>query len=916
MVSSEDEMMQLMDSGEAHRHVGQTNMNEKSSRSHTLFRITIESKVEIADDEEAGSDSDEEDHQAGLCIRAATLNLVDLAGSERVGDTGAEGVRLKEAGQINKSLLTLGTVIKKLAEGGSGHIPYRDSQLTKLLQPSLGGNGKTSMICAVTPASTFVDETRSTLMFADRAKDVKNSARVNEVMDDKALLLQSKKEIAALQKQLLMLQGGSGSGVSTQDVESLVKQKMQVEADNQELAEKVAKEASEKEALSSKLSHMCLLLGTPTISSERPGARRASNPTASAARRVTFGNYTSRADTQRRISVLQLPTVPDASTPDTGNTFSKIKSFQEFQPMAAWDDDEDRDLGVLQEFEEQEEEETMHEDTMISDESTRYDDRDERIEQLQLQLSESERTVADLEGAAQQQSSSVQDQAKLQSEVEELRAENDGQAREISNIEAEYSRVMEESNVFREQLAAAEEATTNAAKAEEKIKELQATLAEHKVKLMTADANQAGSEQLDEAKQTIDKLERDRYELKQAAKEQAAKLKNMQDAANAAGTRLEDTTQQLTNVNAAVEHGEKKLAAANAEMKQLQDAMIELKEANAATKRELKENQAELKKEQSRNDKGSADRGAAKLASTEAKLKDALKEKAVMNSEKSAAQREARELKKRAEKLQTALDRKDTTSGVKALKSQVEALENELKESDDVQESLRSQVQAAELQCTEMLGPMESTLEEVIALRSEKTTAETRAADVQSSLEKAHAKHDGLSKTVTALKAELEQCKSTLNAAEQAASIAEKQTGAELEVLRSDCAARDAALAALQGEHQAAVDAKTQADSQLAQLTAVITNMQKQAGEDRTSTSELKQHSAQLEINLAELSKSSREKEEEFTHQLDALVAERDELTGRLTEVPSRSPAPFRSPWAHSSLALNCCRLSPLLLTR
>jgi centromeric protein E len=117
MVSSEDEMMQLMDSGEAHRHVGQTNMNEKSSRSHTLFRITIESKVEIADDEEAGSDSDEEDHQAGLCIRAATLNLVDLAGSERVGDTGAEGVRLKEAGQINKSLLTLGTVIKKLAEG-------------------------------------------------------------------------------------------------------------------------------------------------------------------------------------------------------------------------------------------------------------------------------------------------------------------------------------------------------------------------------------------------------------------------------------------------------------------------------------------------------------------------------------------------------------------------------------------------------------------------------------------------------------------------------------------------------------------------------------------------------------------------------------------------------------------------------
>lgn len=868
VVDSEDQILQLMDAGEAHRHVGQTNMNEKSSRSHTLFRITIESKVEIADDAEVGSDSDDEDHQAGLCIRAATLNLVDLAGSERVGDTGAEGVRLKEAGQINKSLLTLGTVIKKLAEGGSGHIPYRDSQLTKLLQPSLGGNGKTSMICAVTPASTFADETRSTLMFADRAKDVKNSARVNEVMDDKALLLQSKKEIAALQKQLQMLQGGSA--VSTEDIESLVQQKLKVEADNQALAEKVAKEASEKEALSSKLAHMSLLFGTSAISSSRPGGRRASNPTAVAtpSRRVTFGNYSARADTQRRVSVLELPSVSNVTaTSDIGGTFSKIKSFTEFQPMAAWDDDEDRDLGVLQEFEEQEEEEEApHDITMRSDGSGRYDDRDERIEQLQLQLSESERTVANLKHAAEQQSSGAKDYAILQSEVEELRAENEGQAREISNIEAEYNRVMEEASVMREQLEAAEEAAKHATKAEETIKDLQASLAEHKVKLMTASSNQSESDKLVEANQTIDRLERDRYEMKQAAKEQAAKVKELQDLVLSADENREKSAQEAAELSTVMKQSEKKLEAANSTIKQLQDTVQELKDAHACTKRELKEGQLELKKEQSRNDKGSADRGAAKLAAAEAKLKDALKEKATLNSEKSAAQREVRDLKKRVEKLESALDRKDTTSGLKGLKAQVETLEKQLADSQVVQKGLQSQTEAAELQCTEMLEQMESTLREVAELRSGKISAETRAADSQSSLERAQANCDEMKATVASLQAELGDCQCALTSAKGAVTAAETNAALQVDLLRNENAEREAALVNLRQEHQLALDAKAQGDSQFEQLTETLATLQRQADANRTNASDL-------------------------TSELQALRQERDELTSKLTEV--LDPFPF-----------------------
>ena len=108
--------------------------------------------------------------------------MVDLAGSERVGHTGAEGIRLKEGGHINKSLLALGTVIGKLSEGGDkGHIPFRDSKLTRILQPALGGNSKTAIICTMTPAIGYMDESLSTLKFASRAKTITNKPEMNEV---------------------------------------------------------------------------------------------------------------------------------------------------------------------------------------------------------------------------------------------------------------------------------------------------------------------------------------------------------------------------------------------------------------------------------------------------------------------------------------------------------------------------------------------------------------------------------------------------------------------------------------------------------------------------------------------------------------------------------------------------------------
>ncbi|CAL5207567.1 unnamed protein product [Lathyrus oleraceus] len=196
IVTSSEQVLNLMEFGESHRHIGETNMNLYSSRSHTIFRMIIESR-DRNEDESTGSSCD--------AVRVSVLNLVDLAGSERAAKTGAEGVRLKEGSHINKSLMTLGTVIKKLSEcveSQGGHVPYRDSKLTRILQPALGGNANTAIICNITLAQIHTDETKSSLQFASRALRVTNCAQINEIMTDAALLKRQKKEIEELRAKL------------------------------------------------------------------------------------------------------------------------------------------------------------------------------------------------------------------------------------------------------------------------------------------------------------------------------------------------------------------------------------------------------------------------------------------------------------------------------------------------------------------------------------------------------------------------------------------------------------------------------------------------------------------------------------------------------------------------------------------
>ncbi|KAL0232105.1 hypothetical protein PCE1_003101 [Barthelona sp. PCE] len=247
IVRSPDEVYSLMDRGAEERAVAATDLNDVSSRSHAIFILVVEQS------EVLGSETDKmfknevthmqnslqatphakkhkivrttTDDNRNQVIRIGKLNLVDLAGSERVRKAGASGARFTEATYINRSLSTLGNVISALNEKKlRSHIPYRDSKLTRVLADSIGGNTKTTMIANISPALDSFVETRSTLKFANRAKNIKNEAKVNEDLNQKALIRRYERELKHLREQLKNKNFSSSNlGVDVSELEERAK---------------------------------------------------------------------------------------------------------------------------------------------------------------------------------------------------------------------------------------------------------------------------------------------------------------------------------------------------------------------------------------------------------------------------------------------------------------------------------------------------------------------------------------------------------------------------------------------------------------------------------------------------------------------------------------------------------------------
>ncbi|KAL3632389.1 Kinesin-like protein KIN-7D, chloroplastic [Castilleja foliolosa] len=251
-----------------HRHVGSTNFNLQSSRSHTIFTLTVESSP-------CGENSE------GEAVSLSQLNLIDLAGSES-SKAGTTGVRRKEGSYINKSLLTLGTVISKLTESKSSHVPYRDSKLTRLLQSSLSGHGRVSLICTLTPSSSNSEETHNTLKFAHRAKHIEIQAAQNKIIDEKSLIKKYQQEIRCLKEELEQLKRGIVTVSQMKDGGNgdilLLKQKLE---DGQvRLQSRLEDEEDAKAALLSRIQRLTKLILVSTKASQlsrfshRPGTRK------------------------------------------------------------------------------------------------------------------------------------------------------------------------------------------------------------------------------------------------------------------------------------------------------------------------------------------------------------------------------------------------------------------------------------------------------------------------------------------------------------------------------------------------------------------------------------------------------------------------------------------------------------------
>ncbi|GJN22442.1 hypothetical protein PR202_gb10002 [Eleusine coracana subsp. coracana] len=268
VVLSPAHALSLIAAGEEHRHVGSTNFNLLSSRSHTIFTLTIESSP-------CGESNE------GEAVTFSQLNLIDLAGSES-SRAETTGLRRKEGSYINKSLLTLGTVISKLTDGKATHVPYRDSKLTRLLQSSLSGQGRVSLICTVTPASSNSEETHNTLKFAHRAKRIEIQASQNKIIDEKSLIKKYQTEIRRLKEELEQLKMGIITGTPSKDTEedNIILWKQKLEDGNVKLQSRLEQEEEAKAALLARIQRLTklILVSTKATQTSRfsphPGPRR------------------------------------------------------------------------------------------------------------------------------------------------------------------------------------------------------------------------------------------------------------------------------------------------------------------------------------------------------------------------------------------------------------------------------------------------------------------------------------------------------------------------------------------------------------------------------------------------------------------------------------------------------------------
>eukprot|EP00164_Ancoracysta_twista_P000239 GFYU01000341.1.p1 GENE.GFYU01000341.1~~GFYU01000341.1.p1 ORF type:complete len:608 (+),score=194.91 GFYU01000341.1:184-2007(+) len=399
IVLSPEQILNLLAAGEAHRHVGSTDWNEQSSRSHTIFRLIVES---IETKQGDGG-------KKGEISRSSLLNLIDLAGSERAT---SQTDRLAEGKYINRSLLTLGTVISKLSEGKGGHIPYRDSKITRLLQASLGGNARVAVVCCISPSAQNYEESLQTLKFASRAKKITNKVKENVVEDERMVMLRYEQEINNLRD---MLSNQQSVPQDPAALAALEEEKQKVEQVNEQMRSALEQQEMEKAQLTQKIDRLAKLIlvsshlekdggaktpdGAPMVS--RNYSMSVAHPRMQRNNSMTFNDV---ANVRNRTGSLGVRPGSNLSRQISSPGFKgKLGAKKGKSPLAdstLEEDDEEEEIDFLQE--------------QLTSLRTQLKEKDNLITQIKQQTDEH---IAELQGALATKTKEMEDQTQVNQQL-------------------------------------------------------------------------------------------------------------------------------------------------------------------------------------------------------------------------------------------------------------------------------------------------------------------------------------------------------------------------------------------------------------------------------------------------------------------------------------------------------------------
>ncbi|XP_078004966.1 uncharacterized protein LOC110223091 [Phascolarctos cinereus] len=725
VVSTPELTLQWIKKGERNR---KTKMSQRSTRSHTIFRMILESREK---GDAFNSDG---------AVMVSHLDLVDLAGSERDSQTGSEGVWLE--GCNNRSLCILGQVIQKLSDGQSGgFINYRDSKLTQILQNSLGGNAKTLIICTITPL--FFDETLSTLQFASTAKYMKNTPRVNEVLDDEALLKRYQQEIIDLKKQLEEI-------VSETHIQTMEKDQLALLLEEKDLLQKVQNDKVQN------LAQMLVTSSSITLQQDLKVSRRENkvlNPILEKAIEQAVSELPRKnlkdLDTQEELEIAQMCQKEYRQTIDKLEEFISEKEASEktiailqkkIQELEAKREQTFSIRGEVNEVQEKMNEIEQLKELLKSKESTLERIEMENLElaqKLQASLEETTSVTEERDELAKTQEALHRERDQLKEAIRDLIAKDQETKEELKFAEMCLKEHEETIDMFEESIL---EKTDQVSKSQEALEKTNAELQE-KIQELQEQKEQVfnSRKEVTEAQEKVNEVEH----LKEQLKSRDSTLERIEMESLELAQKLQASLEETTSVTEERDELRKTQEALHRERDQLKETIRDLIAKDLEMQEKLKVAQMDLKEHRDTMDKLKeciSEKEAIKKTSAE--LQEKIQKLEAKQEQIFNVREEDSEAKEKMKENELKASVEETTSVTEERDELTKTQEALHKERDQLKETIRDlvakdQETQEELKFAEMcLKEHQETIHKLKECISEKTTQVSKS---QEALEKTNA---------------------------------------------------------------------------------------------------------------------------------------------------------------------------------